>query len=99
MVLGFGVAGLRFGLLALGVGGVFLIFRGKTGFWQFGGVKSLGCGFTGLVSFGTRFEGLRLQVCQVISLLVGYHGELKVNLFQNTRVIYGLYYPKRLLTR
>ena len=29
------------------------------------------------------------------SLLVGYHGEPKVNLFHNVRIIQGLYYPKR----
>ena len=29
-------------------------------------------------------------------LLVGYHGEPKVNLFHNIRIIEGLYYPKRL---
>ena len=29
-------------------------------------------------------------------LLVGYHGEPKVNLFHNIRIIQGLYYPKRL---
>ena len=27
--------------------------------------------------------------------LVGYHGELKVILFHNTRIIKGLYYPKK----
>ena len=30
------------------------------------------------------------------TLLVGYHGELKVNLFHNIRIIQGLYYPKGL---
>ena len=28
-------------------------------------------------------------------LLVGYHGEPKVNLFHNTRIISGKYYPKK----
>ena len=31
----------------------------------------------------------------VLVLLVGYHGELKVNVFHNTRIIQGLYYPKK----
>ena len=30
------------------------------------------------------------------TLLVGSHGEPKVNLFHNIRIIKGLYYPKRL---
>ena len=32
----------------------------------------------------------------IADLLVGYHGEPKGNLFHNIRIIYGLYYPKRL---
>ena len=31
-----------------------------------------------------------------VFLLVGYHGEPKVNLFHNIRIIQELYYPKRL---
>ena len=37
----------------------------------------------------------RLQKQPTLNLLVGYHGELKLNLFHNTRIIWGLYYPKK----
>ena len=54
---GFGVwrCGVAVWTFSSGSWGMCLIFRGKTGFWQFGEVKSLGWGFTGLVGFGTRF--------------------------------------------
>ena len=29
------------------------------------------------------------------NLLVGYHGEIKVNLFGSIGILWGLYYPKK----
>ena len=41
---------------------------------------------------GSNEGALRIR----LGLLVGYHGEPKVNIFHNIRIIYGLYYRKRL---
>ena len=45
------------------------------------------------ISFEGSFNG---SLKAPLYLLVGYHGEPKVNLFHNIRIIQGLYYPKRL---
>ena len=40
-------------------------------------------------------NNLKVPEVEESLLLVGYHGELKVNLFHNTRVIWGFYYPEK----
>ena len=79
------------------------------GFFQGFGVYGLGLrAFWGL-GWGLGFRswiwrveftlGLKnLHVFRITQpyLLVGYHGEPKVQLFHNIRIILGLYYPKRL---
>ena len=46
-----------------------------------------GCGRSRARSRGGANSGARLAAQAPPSLLVGYHGELKFNLFHNTRII------------
>ena len=41
-------------------------------------------------------QGILQRTLKALYLLVGYHGELKVNLFHNIRIISGYTTPKRL---